>query len=109
MCQRANVTELYIRKYGKSNPSLIISYCDLHGTRFAGVDMAFETLLMNIFGSDFIDAFKAKYPVGWVDLMIAFESRKRATNPWKSNPLNVALPFTFIHFYKKYRVRAELL
>ena len=70
----------------------------------AGVDLDFEALLVEIFGADFIEAFKAKYPVGWVDLMIAFESRKRAANPRKTNPLNVALPFTFIHFYKKFRV-----
>ena len=70
---------------------------------FAGVDREFERLLCDIFGSDFVASFKSKYPVGWVDLMIAFESRKRAANPRKTNPLNVALPFTFIHYYKKFR------
>ena len=34
--------------------------------------------------------------------MIAFESRKRNANPWKNNPLNVSLPFSFIDYYKKY-------
>ena len=71
----------------------------------SGVDREFERLLCEIFGSDFIASFQMKYPVGWVDLMIAFESRKRAANPRKSNSLNVALPFSFIHYYKKLRVR----
>ena len=66
--------------------------------------MEFERLLVEIFGEDFVEAFKVKRPVGWVDLMIAFESRKRAANPFKPNPLNVALPFSFIDYYKKYRV-----
>lgn len=68
------------------------------------MDFEFEKLLVRIFGQDFIDAFKSKRPVGWLDLMIAFESRKRAANPQKSNPLNVALPFSFIDYYKKYKV-----
>lgn len=33
--------------------------------------------------------------------MIAFESRKRNASPFKDNPLNVSLPFSFIDFYKK--------
>ncbi|ELT91702.1 hypothetical protein CAPTEDRAFT_166803 [Capitella teleta] len=68
-----------------------------------GVDLEFEKLLINIFGADFIEAFKYKRPAGWVDLMIAFESRKRAANPWKSTPLNVSLPFSFIDYHKKFR------
>ena len=33
--------------------------------------------------------------------MIAFESRKRSANPNKMTSLNVALPFSFIDFYRK--------
>lgn len=66
-----------------------------------GVDLAFESLLSEIFGSEFIESFKTKRPAGWVDLMIAFESRKRAANPYKDNPLNISLPFSFIDYYKK--------
>ncbi|XP_038070790.1 uncharacterized protein LOC119739788 [Patiria miniata] len=66
------------------------------------VDAEFEKLLVDIFGSDYIEEFKIKRPAGWVDLMIAFESRKRNVNPYKSNPLNVSLPFSFIDYYKKY-------
>lgn len=66
--------------------------------------MEFENLLNNIFGVDFMKAFKYKRPAGYVDLMIAFESRKRAANPYKGNPLNVSLPFSFIDYYKKYKV-----
>jgi len=62
-------------------------------------------LLVDIFGADFIEAFKRKRPAGWVDLLLAFESRKRAATPFKSKPLNVSLPFSFTDFHKKYRVR----
>ena len=72
---------------------------------FPGVDMEFEKLLVAIFGQDFIDTFKTHRPAGYVDLMIAFESRKRAATPHKTNPLNVSLPFSFIDYYKKYKVR----
>nr|DBA14760.1 TPA: hypothetical protein GDO54_004052 [Pyxicephalus adspersus] len=68
-----------------------------------GVDYEFEKLLCKIFGDDFIDQFKVKRPAAWVDLMIAFESRKRAAAPERSNPLNITLPFSFIDYYKKFR------
>ncbi|XP_023659305.1 heat shock 70 kDa protein 12A isoform X2 [Paramormyrops kingsleyae] len=68
-----------------------------------GIDYEFEKLLCKIFGPDFIDQFKIKRPAAWVDLMIAFESRKRAAAPDRSNPLNINLPFSFIDYYKKFR------
>uniref|UniRef100_A0A674JZL1 Heat shock protein family A (Hsp70) member 12B n=1 Tax=Terrapene triunguis TaxID=2587831 RepID=A0A674JZL1_9SAUR len=68
-----------------------------------GVDLAFEMLLGQIFGEDFIATFKAKRPAAWVDLTIAFEARKRAAAPFRSNPLNVSLPFSFIDFYRRHR------
>ncbi|XP_061084904.1 heat shock 70 kDa protein 12A isoform X2 [Conger conger] len=68
-----------------------------------GVDYEFEKLLCKIFGPDFIDQFKIKRPAAWVDLMIAFESRKRAAAPDRTNPLNINLPFSFIDYYKKFR------
>jgi len=70
----------------------------------AGIDREFERLLEEIFGADFISLFKARRPAGWVDLMIAFESRKRAADPNKDQPLNVSLPFSFIDFHKKHFV-----
>ncbi len=45
-----------------------------------------------------------KRPAGYVDLMIAFEARKRTASPFKNNPLNISLPFSFIDFYKKKKV-----
>jgi len=66
--------------------------------------MDFEKLLVEIFGGEFIDAFKRKRPAGWVDLLLAFESRKRAATPFKSKPLNVSLPFSFTDYHQKYRV-----
>jgi len=74
----------------------------------AGIDAEFEKLLGEIFGVDLIETFKSKRPAGWVDLMIAFESRKRAANPHKTSALNVSLPFSFIDFHKKHLVRAAL-
>ncbi|MBN3324367.1 HS12A protein, partial [Atractosteus spatula] len=68
-----------------------------------GIDYEFEKLLCKIFGADFIEQFKIKRPAAWVDLMIAFESRKRAAAPDRTNPLNINLPFSFIDYYKKYR------
>lgn len=69
-----------------------------------GVDNDFEQLLCEIFGADFMETFKTKRPAGYVDLMIAFESRKRSASPFKDMPLNVSLPFSFIDYYKKVKV-----
>lgn len=68
-----------------------------------GVDLAFEAMLCQIFGEDFIKSFKAKRPAAWVDLMIAFEARKRTASPGRANALNISLPFSFIDFYKRHR------
>ena len=68
-----------------------------------GVDSAFESLLSAMFGCDVISEFKHKRAAGYIDLMIAFESRKRSANPNKLTSLNVALPFSFIDFYRKAR------
>ena len=71
----------------------------------AGIDTDFETLLSAIFGADFIRDFRLKRPSGWVNLMLAFESKKRAATPFKiRQPLNVSLPFSFIDYYKKVKV-----
>ncbi|XP_022252151.1 heat shock 70 kDa protein 12A-like [Limulus polyphemus] len=68
-----------------------------------GVDQEFEKLLNDIFGADFVEEYKMRRPAGYVDLMVAFEARKRNTSPFNSNPLNISLPFSFIDFYKKYK------
>uniref|UniRef100_A0A8C4GMH8 Heat shock 70 kDa protein 12B n=1 Tax=Dicentrarchus labrax TaxID=13489 RepID=A0A8C4GMH8_DICLA len=68
-----------------------------------GVDLAFEAMLCQIFGEDFIQSFKAKRPAAWVDLTIAFEARKRTAAPGRANALNISLPFSFIDFYKRHR------
>ncbi|CAF1182650.1 unnamed protein product [Adineta steineri] len=66
-----------------------------------GVDQEFEKLMNAIFGSETMEEFKMKRPAGYVDLMIAFEARKRTASPFKNNSLNISLPFSFIDFYKK--------
>ncbi|XP_067894460.1 heat shock 70 kDa protein 12B [Heterodontus francisci] len=68
-----------------------------------GVDLAFEKMLCQIFGADYIEHFKVKRPAAWVDLMIAFEARKRTASPKRVNPLNISLPFSFIDFYRKHK------
>ena len=65
--------------------------------------MQFESLLCDIFGAEFVSGFRSRRPAAWIDLMVAFEARKRAVSPDKSSPLNVALPFAFISEYKKVR------
>lgn len=72
---------------------------------FSGVDQEFEKLMNSIFGTEIMDEFKIKRPAGYVDLMIAFEARKRTASPFKNNPLNISLPFSFIDFYKKKKVK----
>lgn len=66
-----------------------------------GVDREFEQLLVKIFGIDFVVSFKNTKPAGWVDLMIAFEAKKRTAAPNKATPLNISLPFSFIEHYQK--------
>ncbi|XP_042887588.1 uncharacterized protein LOC122263281 isoform X2 [Penaeus japonicus] len=68
-----------------------------------GVDVEFERLLETLFGSDFLSAFRRQRPAAFVDLMIAFESRKRNASPFRENPLNIALPFSFIDLFRKFR------
>ena len=54
-----------------------------------------------MFGEGLIASYKMKRSAGYIDLMIAFESRKRSANPNKMSSLNVALPFSFIDFYRR--------
>ena len=75
----------------------------------SGVDQEFEKLMNTIFGTEIMEEFKMKRPAGYVDLMIAFEARKRTASPFKNNPLNISLPFSFIDFYKKKKVVCVLL
>jgi len=49
--------------------------------------------------------YKRKRPVGFIDLMIAFESRKRSCGASKSTPLNIAIPYSLILFYKERKGR----
>ncbi|KAL4232332.1 Heat shock 70 kDa protein 12A [Mactra antiquata] len=72
-----------------------------HGS--VGIDEAFETLLVRIFGRDIIENFKKKRPSGWRELMSIFESRKRTASPHRSTYISVTIPFSFIEFYKKCR------
>ena len=70
---------------------------------FLGVDTSFEKLLGRIFGEDFLGHFKMRRPASYVDLLIAFEARKRSASPFKCTPLNISLPFSFIDAFRKYR------
>jgi len=66
-----------------------------------GVDREFERLLVDMFGADFVEVFKRNRPAGWVDLIMAFESRKRVADPYHPKPLNVSLPFSFTDYHKR--------
>jgi hypothetical protein len=68
------------------------------------VDYEFENLLKNIFGSSFLDEFKQNYPGSYNCLMSSFESKKRSICPFKSNFLNINLPYSLIDLYKKRKV-----
>ena len=79
--------------------------CPIRGKSLIGIDKEFEKLMGAIFGKELMEDFKIKRPAGYVDLMIAFEARKRTASPFKNNSLNISLPFSFIDFYKKKKVR----
>lgn len=66
-----------------------------------GIDAEFEKLMKRIFDAEFIEKFKAKRPASWVDLIIAFESKKRTARPGSQTALNITLPYSFIDYYKK--------
>ena len=66
-----------------------------------GIDAEFENLMKRIFDAEFIEKFKTKRPAGWVDLIIAFESKKRTARPGSQTALNISLPYSFIDYYKK--------
>lgn len=68
-----------------------------------GVDREFERLLEDIFGPKTIADFKAKMPSSYVDLMSAFESRKRSASLSSSTPHNLSLPFSFIQSISKWK------
>ena len=61
-------------------------------------------MLVTIFGDDFMLQFRTHRPAGYVDLMIAFEARKRSASPYQDSAFNISIPFSFIDYYKKYKV-----
>lgn len=64
-----------------------------------GVDHQFESLLWRIFGKESILGYQAHCPIGWIQLMDNFESKKRAASPMKAFAVNVLLPFSFMQYY----------
>lgn len=66
-----------------------------------GVDLEFEKLMAAVFGVDFMEQFREWRPAGFVELMMAFEYRKRTANPFHPTPSNISLPFSFITYHKK--------
>lgn len=68
-----------------------------------GVDIEFEKLLGRVFGDDFIEHFRHKFPSGYVDLMANFEARKRSVSDYQTTPSNVTLPFAFINAFRKWK------
>ena len=72
---------------------------------FSAVDEAFQHLLDAALGRDVMSSYKKRRPVGFIDLMVAFESRKRSCGPGKAVPLNIALPYSLILHYKEMKGR----
>ncbi|XP_074593489.1 heat shock 70 kDa protein 12A-like isoform X2 [Brevipalpus obovatus] len=68
-----------------------------------GVDQEFEKILEDIFGAKFMQDFRCKMPLGYVDLMAAFEARKRSANSQSTTPYNISLPFSFIQSARKWK------
>lgn len=64
-----------------------------------GVDHQFESLLWRIFGKESILGYQAHCPIGWIQLMDNFESKKHAASPMKAFAVNVLLPFSFMQYY----------
>lgn len=98
--KRRPIYQLLLRHFIASY-KFIISGCL---TFFVGIDIEFEHVLDKIFGKELMEHYRQKCPMGWVDLMVAFESKKRSANPDKSSSLNVSLPFSFIDYYKRHKV-----
>ncbi|UYV62754.1 HSPA12B [Cordylochernes scorpioides] len=73
------------------------------------VDKAFVGLLESIFGSGYVARYRDARPAGMVDLLVAWEARKRNSGPVRLSPLNVALPFSFIDLYRSWQGRSEQL
>ena len=70
---------------------------------FTAVDDAFEEMMSDILGKEFMQDFKRKRPFGFIDLMLAFESRKRSCSPRQLSNINIALPYSLIVFHKEKR------
>ena len=64
-----------------------------------GVDHQFESLLWRIFGKEAILGYQAHCPIGWIQLMEHFESKKHAASPLKPFAVNILLPFSFMQYY----------
>ncbi|GBO28579.1 Heat shock protein 12B [Araneus ventricosus] len=69
--------------------------------RIGGDRSRFESFWPDIFGTDFIEHFKTNFPqLSWTS-WVAFRARKRNASPFKITPINIALPFSFVHHYKE--------
>jgi hypothetical protein len=64
------------------------------------VDSQFEQALMRMFGQQFVESYRRKYPCGYLQLMNAFEARKRQAG-LQLDSYCVCLPFSFICEFQK--------
>ncbi|XP_006823582.1 heat shock 70 kDa protein 12A-like isoform X2 [Saccoglossus kowalevskii] len=65
------------------------------------VDKQFESLLVKVFGGEFIEDFKSKHPSDWLEINIDLEGKKRSDRPLQkeNNTTRIRLPSNFIYFY----------
>ena len=66
------------------------------------VDEKYAQLLCQIFGEMFIRSFKSKFPHQWLDMMIDFEKRKRASSPQSDKFTNIPLHMGFVKQFEKF-------
>ena len=69
------------------------------------MDGKYRELLCKIFGKSFIDHFQQQYPTIWLQMMIDFEKKKRASDPHKERSTNLCINMTFAMEYKKFTNR----
>ena len=65
------------------------------------VDRKYYQLLGEIFGNDFMNKLKQKFPSTWFSMMIDFEMKKRSSKPDNAIGINLALSLEFSKQFEK--------
>ena len=65
------------------------------------VDREFQSMLVTIFGEDFINKFRRDFPNDWQKIMNDFEIQKRAEEGVDNEEVSITLPFNFVNAYSR--------